>query len=276
MRGISTLGAAALAVVVALANPGPAFASFANAIELPADTPEPVGYNLPIDFKFSLNIPYWSVVALQPQSDIDEDLDLKTPGETALDSSNWDVGATDFVAIDSNSGHRPYGSYLTTVSLYGVYLGDSWVQLRKGGNVKQLPVPAWDGVSGRSDPDITLVTLLNNELVRISDIYLNAGDKFWANSTTAGSHLYLMESSSDPASWIQSRIEAGIHNTPTVVDNCTLYTAKVSGWHALLTFGDRLPTNWTTAETFTYALHKYNPAKPTTCPVRNFPNPTPA
>jgi hypothetical protein len=267
------LGAVGLAVVVALANPGPAFADDAG--ELPDGTVVH-RYLMPSDYTFSLDTPYWSVVATQPTSSIDDfDLDLKTSGGTYLAGSAWDAGATDFVAVDSNSGRRPYGSYLATVTRYGTTTDSNMTELRKGKTTTWLPTPAWDGVSGPSDPDITFALLLNNELVSISDIYLNTGDKFWASSTTAGSHLYLMESSTDSASWIQSRIEAGIHNAPTVVDNCTLYTAKVTGWHALLVVGDKGPT-WTTAPRFTYALHKYNPDKPTTCPIRNYPNPTPA
>jgi hypothetical protein len=270
MRGTWMLAAAGLAVAVALANPGPAFA---DAINLPDGTVASAP-NAPLDYTFSLGTPYWSVVALHARSSTaDYDLDLKTSRGTLLEGSAFDVAATDFVAVDSNSGRQPYGSYLATVTRSA---GSGWydVQLRKGKTTTTLPNPAWNGVTGPSDPDITFATLLNSHVASISDIYLSAGTKFWASSTAAGTHLYLMESSTDPGSWVQSRIEASILNTPTVVDNCTLYSAKVTGWHALLMVGDRSPTS--NSGGMSYALHRYDPAKPNTCPVRNFPGPTPA
>jgi hypothetical protein len=273
IRGLRTLSAAGLAVAVLLVTPGPAFANYE--LYLPDGTVASTLY-APVDYKFSLNTAYWSVLALHPMdSDADADLELRTSGGTFLDGSAWDAGETDFVAVDSNIGRQPYGDYLATATRAA---GNGWhdLQLRKGKTTTTLPNPAWDGVSGPGDPDIAFATLLDSELASISDIFLSAGDKFWASSTTAGTHLYLMESSSsNPASWAQSRIEAGIVNTPTVIDNCTLYTAKVTSWHALLMVGDRRPV-WNTGGGMSFALHRYDPAKPTTCPIRNFPNPTPA
>ena len=105
IRGLRTLSAAGLAVAVLLVTPGPAFADDAG--ELP-DGNVVHRYLMPSDYTFSLNTPYWSVVATQPTSSTDDfDLDLKTSGGTPLDGSAFDAGATDFVAVDSNSGRRP-------------------------------------------------------------------------------------------------------------------------------------------------------------------------
>ncbi len=266
-RPIWVVGAATAGVLVALANPSPAAAATA-----PDKTV--IISSAPTDYTFSINATYWSVIALQPQATNDYDLSaLTTGGGSSLGESIWGTGSTDFLAIDSNVGRQPLASYKATVVHYSG--GGSYaVQFRMGQSVTALPTPAWDGVTGPGDPDITFVSLPDADVASISDIRLAAGEKFWVSSTNAGSHLYLLESSDDRASWVQSRTEASRQNF-TFVDGCTLYTAQAGGWHGLLMIGDRWP-NAGSSGGIGYALHKYDPARPNTCPIRNFPGPTPA
>jgi hypothetical protein len=151
--------------------------------------------------------------------------------------------------------------------------GSYAIQLRRTPKIVTLPTPAWDGVKDISDPDIAFVTMNDSDVVGLFEIHLDAGQKFWVNSNSAG-RLYLVESISDSSTWIQSRAETGTANTK-FINNCTLYTATVSNWHALVLVEDRFPTGGTNGG-LGFALHKFNPAKPTTCPIRNFPGPTPA
>jgi hypothetical protein len=256
-------GVVATAVLAAaLAGTGTAVAATA----LPNNTV--VTSSTPGDYTFTISTTSWSVVAEHPATG-DYDLMLSTSGGTFLDRSDWAAGRTDFLAINSHSGKRPLGSYRSSVQLFS---GDGpyAIQLRKTARVLTLPTPAWDGVSGPGDPDITFAVLPDADVVALYEIQLNAGQKFWASSTSAASKLFLLESTSDPASWVQGRAEAV---TTTVVDGCTLYTATVRNWHALVLVGDRSPAG--TNGGLGYALHRYDPARPATCPIKNFPGPTP-
>jgi hypothetical protein len=228
----------------------------------------------PQAFALSTNVPYWSVVALQPVSTSDDDLKLRSStGSTTFGTSTLGTGKTDFVAINTNGGFQPTGSYQALVLPFSGSGGYA-IQYVQGHTVINLPTPANDGVSGAGDPDITFAVLSNDKVVSVADIFLSAGQKFWATTTTAGNRLYLLESNpASPSTFFRSRGLAGtaVHS---VVDGCTLYTATYGGWHALAVVADRSPT--APGAGIGFALHRFNPAKPTTCPVKNFPAPTPA
>jgi hypothetical protein len=240
-RVVWAIGAAAVGVTVALANPGPAFAATAL-----ADRTIITSSTAPRTYTFSLDQTYWSVVALQPRSTNDYDFTLKDGNGKVLDASAFDTGATDFVAVNNHTGKQPFGAFQAVVSYYSGS-GSYAIQLRKGHTTATLP---------------TTVILTDNDVANIYDIKLNAGDKFWATSPTAGTYVYLLESTSDPATWVQSRISAGIRNSPTVVGNCTLYTANATGSHGLLVIGDRFPTTSSTTG-IGFSLHRYDPNNPT-------------
>jgi hypothetical protein len=259
-------GAAVAAVVVAaLALPGVAH----SATTLPDATV--VITAVPGDYTITTTTGYWSVVGLQPSFDNDYDLRL-SDGSGASGASALGTGYTDFVAIDSNFERRQRGSYTVSVTRWSG-TGGYAVQFRDGHSLASLPRPAWDGVSGPSDPDITLATLPDQAVVTIADIYLDAGTAFWASSTSWAGHLFLLESTSDATTWIQNRGIARLGGDPVIVDGCTLYTARASGWHALVVIGDRFPGS--IGADASYALHAYDPNRPITCPVKNFPSPTP-
>lgn len=260
------IGALAGGLLLVLALPGVASASVAlpDGVVVYGTTGN--------DYTYTTSTPYWSVVAVQPRSG-DVDMVLYS-GSTALNSSVQGTGRTDFVAVNSNPGARPLGAYHATVNPFSGSASHA-VQLLQGRNVIILPVPANDGVSGAGDPDITFAVLSDDDVASVADIYLTAGQKFWAHTTSAGDSLYLLET--NPASattFTRSRTQAAGAGH-AVVDGCTLYTAAYTGWHGLAVVDDRWPTGSGGAG-IAYALHKWNPAKPTTCPVKNFPGPTPA
>lgn len=258
-------------ILIALINPVAAAAE--ASVPLPNNTV--LTSSNPDRYTFRTTTGYWSVVAMFPQKGSDYDLTLNAPAPYGTSRSARGQGKTDFLAIDSNSGRVPLSGYTAKVDHY-VGTGSYAIELRQGSIITTLPQPKWDGVSGASDPDLAFASLPYQHVAAIADVYLNAGEKFWASSPGAANYLFLLESTSDTATWIQSRDEATGSGNTQVVDDCTLYTAKVSGWHGLLIVGDWTPSNPSPGGGTGYALHRFNPAKPTTCPHKNFPGPTPA
>ena len=261
-------GAVAVGVIVALCLPAAAHADTA----LPANTV--VNGSGTNNYTFSTSTPFWSIAAIQPVSG-DVDLRLYNTSSQQIGASLLGTGKTDFVAINSNSGFRPYGGYRATTNPYSGSPG-YWIEQIQGHSVITLPTPANDGVSGASDPDITFAALFEADAVSIQDIYLTAGQKFWANSATAGDYLFLLESNpADSTTFLRDRSTASATTTHSTVDGCTLYTAKYTGWHALALIGN-VPLIIPGSGGVAHALHRWNPAKPTTCPIKNFPDATPA
>jgi hypothetical protein len=266
-RGLWAAGVAAAGVIgLVVAGTGNALAATA----LPDKTV--LTGSVATTYTFSTTSTAWSVVAMQPGAGANYDLRLSKADGTALDKSALGTGKTDFVAINSHTGKQPVGDYRARVSLASG-AGSFAVQLRRTPKTITLPIPAWDGVSGPSDPDITFATLADADVVNLYEIKLNAGDRFWASSTSAAGRLNLLESISDPTTWIQTRAEASTANA-RVVDNCTLFTASMSNSHALVVVDDRSPSN--PGGGIGFALHRFDPNRPLTCPIRNFPAPTPA
>jgi hypothetical protein len=259
--------------VVGMAGVAALAAAFAGTGSAGAATALPdktvVNSSTPGDYTYTISTTNWSVVAEHPETG-DYDMSLYTSGGTGLDFSGWGTGMTDFIAVNSHSGKQPLGSYRASVRLFSGG-GPYAIQLRKNATTLTLPIPAWDGVGGLGDPDITFAVLPDTEVVALYQVHLDAGQKFWVSSTNAIGKLFLLESTSDPASWVQNRAEADSGNA-TVVDGCTLYSANVSNWHALVLIGDRSPTS--SSGGIGYALHRYDPARPAKCPIKNFPDRT--
>ncbi len=259
----------AVGAVAATLIAGPAYAAGALADDAVVRSAVPGTYT------FSTTTSYWSVVGLVSGPGDDYDLRLTTNAGALLGSSTLGAGRTDFVAINSNAGRRPMGPYRATAIRFNG-AGPYWIEQRQGKNVISLPVPQWNGVTGPSDTDITFSSLADTHVVAVSDIYLVAGQKFWAHSTSSTAHMALLESTNDPATWVRTRTQAINSTDHVVVDNCTLYTAKATGWHALAMFADTPPITPPAQGGYGYALHRYDAAHGNRCPVRNFPASTPA
>lgn len=266
------LCAAATAMVTVLALPG-----VANAAPLATETvrfgstttaPPPATTT----WDFSTTSRYWSIVGVY--SDSDYDLDLSASG-TRLASSTYGSARTDFIAINSNDGARPLGSYRATVRRFSGTANFA-VEQQQGRFVQNLPTPANDGVSGPGDPDITIVGIDSGRVIRIVDIFMTAGEAFWLKDTDPDGFAFFLESDpSSPATWVRTRSSAVSSANARVVDGCTIYTAQFSGWHAIALVNNSNP-NPTDPRTGTgFPLHRYSSARPTSCPIKNFPGPTP-
>jgi hypothetical protein len=226
----------------------------------------------PASYTFSSVTPYWSVVAVS--TSVDYDLALYDGSNNLLAASSYGTGVTDFIAVNSNL--RALGSYQATVAHYAG-AGSYYIQQRQGHTVTQLPIPANQGVSGPDSPDLNFAWIHSQDVASVSDIYFNAGDKFWvktANYAQAG--FFLLESNpADPSTFIRDRSQASAYPGTQVYQGCTLFTVHYTGWHGLLVINQDPPHATNPQQGIAYALDRFDPARPTTCPMRNFPDPTP-
>jgi hypothetical protein len=229
-------------------------------------------------FNFTTSVPYWSVAAELPQEPADYDLNLLNVGGGLLASSQYGAGHTDFVAVDSNSGTEPYQTYYPSVVHYSG-TGSYAVEVQDGASIVTIPAPTHQGTTGFSDPNLAFMNVNSNQVVSISDIYLTAGQSFWASGDgTAGSTLYLLEANpANSSSFIQSRAAANADQNTKVIDDCTQYTAEVTGWHALVMVSDTWPVATNPQQGIGIALHAFDATDPAGyCPLADFPGPTPA
>lgn len=223
-------------------------------------------------YTFNTVSDYWSIVAVATSADYD--LRLYDVAGALLGTSDYGTGVTDFIAINSNL--RPLGTYSATVNHYSG-TGSDYVEQRQGHTITALPVPDNDGVTGPSDPDLAFASVNSQDVASVSDIYLAAGQQFWVNVANTGQTFFMLESNpSDPSTFIRTRVQAtAIANTRTA-QGCTLYTANYTGWHGLVEINPSLPYTSSPQQGTANALDGYDPARPNTCPQRNFPDPTPA
>ena len=228
------------------------------------------------NFQYTATWDYWSVTAVVPTSTSNYELYLFGPGGAYLGASTYGAGYTDFMAVDSNTGTRglpqTYSPEVTENTA-----GRYWIQAQYGATEVSIPTPTHQGTTGFADPDIGYMSLDSNDVVSISDIYLTAGESFWASTPTAADNLFLLEA--DPSSsstWVQSRAIATIREHTQVIDNCTLYTATITGWHALVMIDDTQPVTTNPQQGIGIGLHQYDPTLPSYCPMADFPGATPA
>jgi hypothetical protein len=230
----------------------------------------------PQQFQYTATLDYWSVAAVAPTSSTSDDLYLFDSGGAILQESAYGPGYTNFVAVDSNAGTRTLPqTYYPEIT--GSATGQHWTQAQYGATEVQIPAPTHQGTTGFSDPDIGFMLLDSNKVVSISDIYLTAGESFWAAGPATANQMYLLEADPNYSStFVQNRAEADIRDHTQVIDNCTLYTATVTGWHALVLVSDTQPVNTNPQQGIGIGLHQYDPTQPDYCPMADFPGPTPA
>ena len=222
-------------------------------------------------YTFNTTTYYWSIVAVA--TPVDYDLRLYDSTNTLLATSDYATGTTDFIAINSNL--KTLGSYSAAVSHWSG-AGPYYVQQNQGHTVTTLPASANDGVSGPSDPDLTFASVDSQNVINVSDIYLTAGQKFWVNSANTNGYFFLLESNpADPSTFVRTRAQAAAIAGTKYAQGCTMYTANYTGWHALVEVNQDLPHATSPQEGLANAIVAYDPARPNTCPQRNFPDPTP-
>lgn len=266
-RRLRYTGAAALALVVVTAQTASAGAN------LPSGSP--VTGTVTTQYQYTASYGYWSVTAVVPTSTSDYDLYMYDKNNSLLASSTYGDGVTDFVAVDSNAGTRTLPQvYNPQVKQYAP--GQYWVEAQYGATEVSIPAPTHQGTTGFSDTDIRFISLNSNHVVSIADIYLAAGQSFWATTPVAANQLFLLEAdTSVPSTFVQSRVEASIRDHTQVVDNCTRYTATTTGWHALVLVSDTQPVATSPQQGIAFGLHAYDASQPNYCPMSGFPGPTP-
>lgn len=220
-------------------------------------------------FDFATSRTSWSAVAVY--SPDQWNLSLYTGSGGWLASSTYPVGMTDFIAVNSDQlSPAPYRARATRVTGFGPYL-----QWRQATEKVVLPTPANDGVAGPGDPDLAYVALRSNEVVSVAYTWLAHGEAFWVNSLPNERFFFLETDPGNAGTAILSRDEAVRVPGMYVAGNCTLYRANHSGWHGLLLISDRAPVTTVPASGLAVTLHRFDPARPGTCPQRNFPDYTP-
>jgi hypothetical protein len=90
-----------------------------------------------------------------------------------------------------------------------------------------------------------------------------------------GNVFFLESNPASPATYVRSRGSAVSSASGRVVDGCTIYTARFTGWHAIAVVTNSLPAATNPPGGSAYPLHRYSPSRPTSCPIKNFPGPTP-
>ncbi|WP_034272008.1 hypothetical protein [Actinospica robiniae] len=228
------------------------------------------------NYQYTATWDYWSVTAIIPTTTSNYELYLYNSAGTYLGASTYGAGYTDFMAVDSNTGTesvpQTYDPEVTDAKT-----GKYSIQADYGTSEVQIKTPTHQGTTGFSDPDISFIALDSDDVVSISDVYLTAGESFWAVSPSDANELYLLEA--DPSyssTWVQSRAIATIRQHTKVIDNCTLYTASITGWHALVLVDDAQPVNTSPQQGIAIGLHAYDPTQPNYCPIADFPAATPA
>jgi hypothetical protein len=221
-------------------------------------------------YTFNTVSDYWSVIGVATSADYDLRL---YAGGVLLGTSDYGTGVTDFIAINSNL--RPLGAYSAVVNHYAG-TGSYYVEQRQGHTVTSLPVPDNDGVTGPSDPDLAFAAVNSQDVISVSDIYLIAGQQYWVNAANTGQDFYMLESNpGDSSTFIRTRAQATAIAGTSTAEGCTLYTANYTGWHGLVEINPILPVFTNPQQGTANALDGYDPARPNTCPQRNFPDPTP-
>lgn len=267
-RRLRYAGPAALVLVIATAQAASANTNLLNGAVVTSTVAQ--------NFQYTATWDYWSVTAIIPTATSNYELYLYSSAGAYLGASTYGAGLTDFMAVDSNTGTRgvpqTYDPEVTDAKT-----GQYAIQSDFGDSEVRINTPTHQGTTGFSDPDITYMTLDSNDVVSISDVYLTAGESFWAATPTDANELYLLEA--DPSyssTWVQSRAIATIRQHTKVIDNCTLYTASITGWHALVLVDDAQPVNTNPQQGIGIGLHAYDATQPNYCPMADFPAATPA
>ena len=141
-----------------------------------------------------------------------------------------------------------------------------------------LPVSANDGVTGPGDPDLAFASVNSQNVLSVSDIYLTAGQKFWVNVANTSQDFFLLESNPADSSTFIRTLGAGDRDRrhevcPGLHDvHRELHRVEWPGRGERRSAAAQM-TNPQEGEA--NALVAYDPARPNTCPQRNFPGPTP-
>ncbi len=188
---------------------------------------------------FSMSRPYWVVLAGQKwlaseNSDYDVAFYQSWTGGvfpvclSGLLAASAGTNSTDFVIGDFN--HNPYGNYYARVNCYSGPCSAVNVQYRDGGTVLTVNSA---GITASSAPSSG-----NKNLIRVYDVYLNAGTHYYFNFRTTGAlqqKMLLFRNAGNGVYW------AGRNQAVFATSGCTPYDAPSSGYYGLVVVADGDP-----------------------------------
>jgi hypothetical protein len=179
------------------------------------------------NYSFAAPAGFWSVVAEKPDTGSDTDLTLFSDFNqtTSLGTSAFGGTATDFVAINSNSGHRPAQTYYPRVHQFA----------GSGGYTVQ-------GVPGSSVLSLgsSVASFTNNQPVAIRDSFQNSGVPV-SYRAVPGSSVDAQLCVTPAASDIVQRSVSTCGTDPGTGNAATLtYSPVSSGWHGLVLLDNSL------------------------------------
>ena len=176
------------------------------------------------NYRVDTNRFFWSVVAVRPAGN-DHDLALYDDSAQTqfLTNSALTGDAVDFVAVDSNSGHRPLGDYYPRVTLASG-TGGYAIQYAQG------------SLLNGSDS----ITMPAGDVVAVRDAQLTAGTPVTVSVTPSNAaqdpELFVLESTDAGPTWIQRRASAAASATaggPGAAEQLT-FTPATTGFHAIV------------------------------------------
>jgi hypothetical protein len=233
-RAVSTTVISAVcAAAVIVASSGPAFAA---ATELTDNTPQnsiKVSEDIQENWSFSTQTPYWSALVVQPP-----------PGWTVITDVGFDrtgfvrsnangVTGLNFVAIDSNSGRRPYDSY------FGRAIPNDAPSDWPGGP------PSYDIVflqgANSIGPGTNTITWPGTLFVAVRDLLLYQGQQVTLSVDPADTAYLLASDPADSSTWIQGRDSAAARTDVGTLQ----YTAPRSAWYGVILVNRRQFTSST-------------------------------
>lgn len=209
----------------------------------PNQSPIPPGSSNRHSYSYNTSTVYWSVIAERPPVGTDYDLALYDDfGLTAfLASSAWGGNAIDFVAVDSNSGGRPFGDYYPQVYQFSG-TGNYQVELAQGTDQAS---PSIQGASSKPDaaaPSTAEVGsqalfMGSNDIVAVRDTFLTAGVRVYARivPTNSGQNpeLFLMTDAGIPIK-NRSSASASSYGNPAGQAEQLSFMPSVSEWGGLV------------------------------------------
>jgi hypothetical protein len=149
-------------------------------------------------YRYSTTWDFWSVVAVETNGaagDVDLDLYDDASMTQLLELSDYGVGVTDFVAVDTD--HRPPGSYFPKVRAFsgtGAYV----IELAQGDDVL--------------DSTMQTIPTTVRDVVYVRDTYLVADETYYFSATPTSNvdvGIFLMASDPvDSETWVQRRSDA--------------------------------------------------------------------
>jgi len=237
-RSLRAAALLALAMTAALANN--ALAVCPTLFGTPIDDAFPLDGS-PMKLVINQTSPYWTLMAIVPNSDSDWDMGAYSGGSgpepfclsSPLAGSAWNAGYADIIVGDFN--HNAFGNYYWNPHcvLGNCAPGVRGIAVfRDGGDVLDVNSPAI--VKEIPGNDFT------NQVGSIYDVFLNQGQAYWLRFSQTGDlnqHMFLFANPGQGQYW------TGRSGAVISTAGCATYTAPVTGWYGLAIVSDSRTSN---------------------------------